>query len=445
LGCFARGLTRRAVVIVPSSLKGQWLSEINDKSNPKFRPARIRVVSGDLRWRRELYRSPWQVLIISHDIARIDAEILARFAPTVGLTIVDEASILRNAGKTADAIVRTFPTAFRVALTATPIENGLADLYNVFRWVDRRIFISRKYFDDRYIVFRRQHWNVKLKNKKGVAKMRRVVPHKYVNLPEVKAKIRPAFIRRTAKEVAVELPEITFTREAVELSAKQRAVYERVAERTKRFLEQHPELAGEALASPLVPLRQACDAPELVEEGRGLGIAAAKVERLKELLDGELRGEQVIIFSDFEQFVRLLARELRAFKPVCFTGPMSETERRISIHQFVRGYRRVLIGTKALERGHNLQVAEVVVNADLPWSPAALKQRLGRARRMESKHQVIRVRDLYAVGTIEETLILPKLSDKHKLFEEVIGEDELSRREEDVYRGVTARSVRELL
>jgi SNF2 family DNA or RNA helicase len=216
-----------------------------------------------------------------------------------------------------------------------------------------------------------------------------------------------------------------------------------VRDRTRQFLDAHPELEGEALMSPIVALRQAANSTELVPEGESLSRpSSAKVERLKELLDGELRGEQVIIFSDFEKFVRILMRELRKHEPVSYTGPMSDRERSFAIDAFTRGRRRVLIGTKAIERGHNLQCAALAVNADLPWNPAALKQRLGRLRRLESKHQVIRIRDLAAEDTVETKLIAPKLDDKHKLAEDVLGEDELSRPAPD-HAGLTSRNVRD--
>lgn len=432
LATFASGQARRAVICVPASLKSQWFRELHDKANSRVLPAAVKIATGTPQQRRALYRSDWRVLIISHDVTRIDADVLEGVTRTIDFVILDEASVLKNGtGPTVAALHRVFRFArWRLALTATPIENGLLDLYHVFRWVDRKVFMSQLHFNDRYVLFRRQHFSVKKKGgpETGSAKMNQLVPYKYINLNEVKAKIRPAFVRRTAKEVGVQLPSVSFTREVIELAAPQRKVYDLVRDRVKLLCEANPELAGEALSSPIQALRQACDSTELVPEGASLARpSSSKVVRLKELLDGEFRGEQVLIFTDYERFVRILMRELRKHEPVSYTGPMSERERRLSIDMFTRGRRRIMIATKAAERGHNLQCAGLVVNVDLPWNPAALKQRLGRLRRLESKHDVIRVRDFAAEDTIETKLIAPKLEFKHRVAEDVLGEDELSR------------------
>lgn len=423
LGTFARGLIRRAVIVVPASLRSQWFRELQQHSNPSVLPAAVKLAVGPRPERLEIYKSAWQVLILSYEAVRADRAILVRLAPSVGLVILDEASAIRNPGQGTDAIFEVFAaTPYKIALTATPIENGLHDLYSVLRWVDPKTFMSKKHFDTRYVVWKRQYYKVKMRIGKTFTR-KNLVPKRYQNLIEVRAKMRPVFIRRTAQEVAVQLPAVTVTRELLELGERQRAVYDLVKERTK---DEVKELHGEQLLAPLQALRQCCDSIELVAEGAGQR-ASVKVDRLLELLSGEFRGEQVLIFTDYERFARILERDLRAHQPVMFTGKMSRVDRGLALDLFTRGRRRVLIMTEAGERGLNLQVSGVIVLADIPWNPAAIKQRIGRARRIGSKHSVVRVRCLVAADTVEEKLILPKVDLKQQLSLDVVGADELSR------------------
>jgi hypothetical protein len=447
LGAFALGLARRAAICVPASLKTQWFRELHDKANPRVLPAAVKIATGTPRERLAIYRSPWRVLILSHDICRIDADLLEGIARTIDLAILDEASILKNGvGPTYDAITRSFRfSRFRLALTATPIENGLLDLYHVFRWVDRAVFMSQLHFNDRYVLFRRQRFTVKKRGgAAGTVKLSQVVPWKYQNLNEVKAKIRPSFIRRTAKEVGVQLPRVS--------------VHAR-----------GPRARGGA-APGLRSRARSYEAPSRGQPGaRGRGAhgadrrAAAGVRlhrarpggRGREAVVGEGRAPQGAPRRRTPGRAGLDLLRLRALRadphagaPQARAGLLHGPDEREGAA--LRDRRLHARPTPCSDRDEGDRSAATTCSRaarrqrDLPWNPAALKQRLGRLRRLESKHEVIRVRDLAADDTVETKLIAPKLDDKHKLAEDVLGEDELSRPAPD-HAGLTARNVRDLI
>jgi len=105
---------------------------------------------------------------------------------------------------------------------------------------------------------------------------------------------------------------------------------------------------------------------------------------------------------------------------------MDKKQKARAINAFKVGDKRIIIATKAMERGHNLQNAAVVINADVPFNPASLAQRIGRVRRLGSQHDTVRMINLIAAGTIEETLIRRKIYSKRKLFENIFGDTEMS-------------------
>ena len=107
---------------------------------------------------------------------------------------------------------------------------------------------------------------------------------------------------------------------------------------------------------------------------------------------------------------------------VMITGDMSDSEREMAQRTFVKGSAQYLVGTSAIERGLNLQAAEFIVNMDLPWNPAKLLQRVGRVRRIGSKHAAVRVVNIIAAATVE-TKILRTIYEKNDLFSTIFRED----------------------
>lgn len=435
----ARGTIKRALIICPSSVKHQWHGEIHDFA---AEAPNVAVVSADAgpRWRATFWRSGWQVAIVNPELVLKDAKVLHSIGRTIDAVVLDEASNIRNPEALLSRTIKVLfaRVRYKIALTATPVENRLADLRSVFEFVDRRIFPSVDYFNKRYVVWKARTFFIKNKRGRRI-RVQKIEPAQYKHLDEVRFKIRPFYLRRRAKDVGQQLPELVVRWEEVTLSKAQRAVYDSCkADAAKRV----DGLRGMALYAPLVALRQACNATALVVEGAKP--VSAKLDRLRELLATELAGEQVIIFTEFERWIRRLERELAEFRPACFTGaPEDVKRRRAEVEAFKAGHRQLLLATKAGERGLNLQVAGVVVNLDLPFNPASLKQRIGRARRLNSGHESVRVLNFIAKDTIEDKLIRRAVYEKRGVFEGIFGEDELTIA--DPIGGMTGATMRKFL
>jgi len=437
---FRRREIKRAIFVVPAGLKIQWYEELDLFA--KNCPGPIVVANGTAAKRAESYKKPWRILIINPELVWRDEHQLEKLVNGVGFVAFDEASCIRNPDtKTARSMKYLFDkTPYRIAATATPLENRLADLWSIFEFVDPRVFLSRRYFDSRYIVWQKKKFMVFSKRLKRKVRIVKEEPLRYRNLSEVRSKIAPCFIRRKVSDVGLQLPGLVVGWETLKMGSRQQAVYDAVKDKIAPKLK---GLRGAALRMPLQALRQACNSTALVEK-KGQGKPThVKIDRLRELLETELAGEQVIVFTDYERFATLLKQELSQYKPVCYTGKMNKRDRQRSISAFRIGDRKLLIGTRALERGHNLQNAAVVVNIDLPFNPASIKQRLGRVRRLGSKHGTCRMINMIATGTVEERLILRRIYTKRKLFEGVFEEDELTHA--DPLANMVGEDLREFL
>lgn len=443
VGAFARGLISRAMIICPASLKDQWYEEINKFVAPEFMPRKIvKLTPGDPDLRRLIYQSRWDVLILNPELILRDFKHVEKIIASIGLAVLDEASLIRNTESDISIAMRKLfvKTPMRIALTATPVENRLLDLYSVFSWVDRRVFLSFRYFCSRYVVWKTIKFKVKTKKGKK-AKVTKRVPTRYRNLGEVKGKIRGCYIRRRAADVGVEMPGLVVKWDVLQMPPRQREVYEGLRGEARASMV---GLKGAAIFGPLIGLRQACLSTALVmERGVETKPGQVKVDRLRELLSTDLAGEQVVIFTEFAKFANILRKALSAFRPALFTGELGQSDRRSQMAAFLGGTRQILITTSAGERGHNLQVAGVLINADLPWNPAALKQRVGRIFRLKSRHKVIRIINLTCADTIEETLIRPRLYSKRQLFERLFRGDDLS--EADPIGGLSSAAAAKLV
>lgn len=445
LGLLKReGSLNRALVICPTGLRHQWYSEATEKFMRD--PPDFTVLSGAKAQRRHVWDSDWEVMICSPGMLINDMNLVLPMMPDVTLAVLDEASCIKNSEtKTAKSLKDLVATVERrVALTATPIENRLADLLSIFQWVDSKVFPSVPYFNQRYVNWARRQFTVRKKN--GNAFMvEKFEPAGYKNLDEVREKIRPVYLRRRVQDVGLEMPPLVVSREFLELPKKQREVYDKIRTKVLSGIlgdQSSNRVRWAALISPLQGLRQACNSTALVEKKTSEKPSQVKVDRIKELLDSELADERVLLFTEYEKFARIIAKVLGQ-RAVTYTGKLDKSDRERAIRRFSSGAAQIMIATSAAERGLNLQCAGVLVNCDLPLNPAALKQRLGRIMRIGSAHQTVRMIDLITRDTVEEKLVLSKLYSKRKLFEDLLGEDELS--EVDPLSGLKGSEVAKLI
>ncbi|MBC7659392.1 MAG: DEAD/DEAH box helicase [Chitinophagaceae bacterium] len=389
-----------SLVIAPSSLSYNWQNEAA-KFAPELRIIQMRELSG-----RGLGMSfkAGDVVVASYGMIMRYAENLSETKWNV--LVLDEAQLIKNAlTKTAGA-VQTLDAEWRVALSGTPIENHLGDLWSLFRTISPGLFGEWEKFKRSYV------YPIERENSE-VAKLR------------LKNKIAPFVLRRMKKDYLTELPEKTEVDLWIDLSTEEQTAYDAMRgeaiEKVQILVEEDPEAKTQMqILAALTRLRQAACHRALVDEsyeGTSSKVEALKA-RLEELKDA---GHAALVFSQFTRFLKIIQRELKAqgLKVLYLDGSTPAKERLRLVDEFQQGdYDVFLISLKAGGTGLNLTRASYVFHLDPWWNPAIENQASDRAYRMGQKRAVTVYR-MRSRGTIEE-LIHAMHGEKKALVESVL-------------------------
>ncbi|NHM31149.1 DEAD/DEAH box helicase [Neobacillus terrae] len=397
------------LIVCPSSLSYNWLSEFK-----KFSPElKVSVVDGNKTERASLLGSSTNtdVLIVSYPLLRRE---ISWFEKQGFHTVFfDEAQAFKNPLTQTARAVKKLNSRYRFALTGTPIENSLEELWSIFHVVFPELFLGLK----EYSKLSRKH---------------------------IARRIQPFLLRRLKEDVLAELPDKIESRESVELFPEQKRLYAAYLAKLRHDTLKHLDketirknririLAG------LTRLRQICCHPDLFVEGyKG---KSAKFEQLMEIVEeSRISGRRVLIFSQFTKMLELIGRELtNKSMPFFYLDGQTPAEERVEIcERFNNGERDMfLISLKAGGTGLNLMSADTVILYDTWWNPAVEEQAADRAHRMGQKN-VVQVIKLVARGTIEEKM--NDLQDKKRdLIGEIIDSDE------KIISSLTEEDIRELL
>ena len=377
-----------ALVVAPTSVVSNWISEAQ-RFSPKLN---VRLYHGNARAKELVDLGPGDCLVTSFAVATLDAEALTaiRFASLV----IDEAQAVKNATTERAKALRDLNADWRLALTGTPIENHLGEVWSILRVISPGVLGSWEQFRARYAM-PIEKFNDDTR-RKSLATL-----------------LRPFVLRRTKSEVARDLPARTEIVRSVRLSKEEQALYEELRLSTlqeiaaaKQDSERDAQDMRFVLLAALTRLRQLCCHPRLVYPNTGAG--SAKAAYLLELLD-DLRegGHKALVFSQFRSFLELLAPRLRqhGFRVLVLDGTTPADVRTQRIDAFQRGEADAfLISLKAGGFGLNLTAADYVIHLDPWWNPAVEDQATARAHRIGQTRPVTAVR-LVARGTIEESVL----------------------------------------
>ncbi|WP_042354217.1 DEAD/DEAH box helicase [Bacillus rubiinfantis] len=397
-----------ALIVSPASLVYNWKNEIT-----KFAPSlRTEVLIGSPEERLEKLQSDSlpDIWITSYPTLRQDSEIYQQHA--FRTLILDEAQAIKNyATKTAKA-VRDIAAETRFALSGTPIENSIDELWSIFQVIMPDFFPSQKVF--------------------------RQLPAE-----KVARMIKPFLLRRVKKDVLKELPDKIETVQVSELTKEQKELYLAYLEKIKT--ETSDSLQGEGfqksrmkILAGLTRLRQLCCHPALfLENYQG---ESGKLQQLMDVVVNALEnGRRLLIFSQFTSMLHLIRDSLdRAdLSHFYLDGQTAAKERVQLVDRFNNGEADIfLISLKAGNTGLNLTGADTVILYDLWWNPAVEEQAAGRAHRMGQKN-VVQVIRFITQGTIEEKMY--ELQQRKKeLIETVIeqGDQAASRMTEEDIREI---------
>ncbi|MEU4261195.1 DEAD/DEAH box helicase [Streptomyces argenteolus] len=397
------------LVICPASLLGNWHREIN-----RFAPGvPVRRFHGT---DRTLTDPDGGFVLTTYGTMRSSADRLAEH--TWGLVVADEAQHVKNPHSSTARALRTIPAPARVALTGTPVENNLSELWALLDWTTPGLLGPLKAFRSRHArIVENTGTAAGLGNEEAVERLSRLV--------------RPFLLRRKKSDpgIAPELPPKTETDHPVFLTREQATLYEAAVRETMAFIEQSEGIARRGLIMKLLgSLKQICNHPAqyLKEEPTRLAGRSGKLALLDELLDTILsEGGSVLIFTQYVSMARLLSAHLasRAIPSQLLHGGTPVPERERMVDRFQSAEVPVfLLSLKAAGTGLNLTRAAHVIHYDRWWNPAVEEQATDRAYRI-GQTQPVQVHRLIAEGTVEDR-ISELLESKRVLADAVLGSGE---------------------
>ena len=392
-------LTRRAVVVCQASAVVQWAREFN-----RFAP-RLNVITatGTKPQRIQSYISNWDVCIIGYQMFLRDRAAIEELEP--GLLVEDDVDPIRNhANRTTQAYNRVSRQADRVInINATPLQVRLEELYSTSVSVGGfDIFGSHRAFQRRYI---RQE--PVMFYTKGGRKHQKWETAGYKNMEDFKAKFGPLYLRRRYEDMTdVRIPDIMPPEDVwLDMHPAQRLKYEELQDGVLRLLKEDVESIKHVEAFAKVTHgAQICAGLPALGEADGPE-ASIKLDWLLDKLTGDWsNGEKLVVFSRFKGTIRALYGRLSdAGIGMAAVWGENRRTREAEVERFWDDPNtRVCVGTSAIERSLNLQVANIVINLDTLLNPARMMQILGRVRRVGSTHSHVYVFNLLCRDTQEE-------------------------------------------
>ncbi len=381
---------RASLVISPSSLTLNWQNEAK-----KFAPnLKTLVIRGTLAERKKLIEEidKYDLIITSYDLLKRDIELYKDKDYIFRFVIADEAQYLKNSTTQNAKSIKQLKADTRYALTGTPIENSLSELWSIFDFIMPDYLFSYKKFKTMYEIP-----IVKMEDERALEKLKML--------------IQPFILRRKKKEVLTELPEKTVTVLNNEMGEEQRNIYLNYLAQAKQELADQIDLNGYEnshiqILAALTRLRQICCHPSLFIEGYKEG--SSKLEQCMEIIQEATRAEhKILLFSGYTSMFNIIEKELNKCNIQYFklTGSTKIDERIDLVDKFNKDskVKVFLISLKAGGTGLNLTGADMVIHYDPWWNLSTENQATDRAYRIGQKNNV-QVYKLITKNSIEEKI-----------------------------------------
>ncbi|MFC1861732.1 DEAD/DEAH box helicase [Chloroflexota bacterium] len=371
----------RALVVVPAALRMNWEQELG-KWAPRLSVRRIR---GDTQERHANYHLPINVLICSYEQVRQDSLFLSNEIH-FDILVLDEAQRIKNVNSATALAVRTLRRDRSWAMTGTPVENSVNDLFSIFRFV-----------------------------KLGLL-------NKAMTKNEMHETMKPYFMRRRKRDVLKDMPPIILQDIPLELSEKQEQTYKEVWNNRYDILKgKKNRISSSDIFSLITKLKQICNFEPSTNE-------SSKLEALKLIIDNlSNREDKLIVFSQYVETLKIISESLNSVIACdIYHGGLSENERNrvLTLFKNEQGPRILLMSLKAGGVGLNLQEASSIVLFDRWWNPAVEEQAINRGHRF-GRTDVLHVFQFFVVNSIEERII-NILSDKKSIIEQYVNQAEIA-------------------
>lgn len=405
------------LLVVPMSVVGNWMHE-----TARFCPElHVLTHHGADRLNEEAFVEKARasdMVITTYSLAHRDKELLAKVQ--WGRLVLDEAQYIKNPGAKQSQAVRSIAADRRVALTGTPVENRLSELWSIMDFLNPGYLGSAGSFRQRFAV--------------GIERYR-----DRAKLEQLKGLVRPFILRRLKSDptVVADLPEKVESKEYCPLTSEQATLYEQCVQRMLTEVERSEGIQRRGLVlSALIKLKQICNHPtQLLKDWQEGSLKppamdrSGKCIRLIEMLDEVLaEGDQAIVFTQFRQMGNLLSAMLRHHldREVLFLhGGTTQKDRVQIVEDFQKADGKnpiLLISLKAGGVGLNLTAASHVFHFDRWWNPAVENQATDRAYRI-GQTRTVQVHKFVVRGTLEER-IDQMIESKTELAENIIGSGE---------------------
>jgi len=390
-----------SLIVAPRSLIFNWMQEA-----ARFTPE-LRVLDHShlLRVNEEGLFDDYDIVLITYGTLRRDIEELLPME--FEYVILDEAQTIKNAGTITAKAARLLKAAHRLALSGTPVENHLGELWSIFEFLNPGMLGSAS-------VFAAAQKSLFMQNESTMESLRRA--------------LRPFILRRTKAQVATDLPPRQEETLMCEMESKQRKLYDELRDHyrvtlLKRVKKDGINKSKIHVLEALLRLRQAACHPGLIDRARAAE-TSAKLETLLAQIDEVLgEGHKAIVFSQFTSMLAILRSRLdaRRIPYEYLDGGTTDRRERVEHFQNDAGCPLFLISLKAGGMGLNLTAAEYVFLLDPWWNPAVEAQAIDRAHRIGQTRPVFAYR-LICKGTVEEK-ILEMQKTKRQLADSIINAD----------------------
>lgn len=395
---------RNTLIVAPASLVYNWNSEIL-----RFSPElTARMVTGTAAERRKTLAEAEleDVLLTSYDLLKRDISEYEKYK--FRCEIIDEAQYIKNANTQAAKAVKEVQAEFKLALTGTPVENRLSELWSIFDYLMPGFLYSYKKF--------REEVEIPAVQNSDEDAMKRL-----------QKMIRPFVLRRLKKEVLTDLPDKLEENMFVQLTGEQQKLYDAHVKRMMLMLDKQSEEEFKSskitILAELTRLRQICCDPSLVFADYKAD--SAKVDMCLNMIRNAVEsGHKILLFSQFTTMLDHLAKRLEEEKISYYmlTGSTSKEKRAQMVENFNKDETQVFcISLKAGGTGLNLTAADIVIHFDPWWNLAVQNQATDRAHRIGQKN-VVNVYKLIVKDTIEENIV--KLQEKKRELADQILEGE---------------------
>lgn len=411
------------LIVAPTSLVYNWKNEFDKFGNSM----KYEVIAGTKTNRRKKIENinNINIIITTYGLLREDKDIYNNIE--FRSLIIDEAQNIKNANTETTKVVKKIKANTRLALTGTPIENSILELWSIFDFIMPGFLANFKDFESKY----------KIKDFDEDANL------KITNLSKL---IRPFILRRKKKDVIKDLPDKIDNTVYIELTNEQKKIYVKELEKVNQEMKQIILEGGIAKARFLIlklltRLRQICIDPRIVFKNYFGG--SGKMEEVINIVrDMVANGHKILIFTSFKSALELTRQELleKGITSYVIDGSVTSKKRIELVNNFNKDNTNVfLIMLKAGGTGLNLTSADIVIHLDLWWNPQAENQATDRTHRIGQKN-VVQVIKIITKGTIEEKIL--ELQSKKKILSNKLIDEH---KDNNYFNKLTEDDIRELL